>query len=61
MLGLSTSIKDIFVGRKNNREWAIIISPGSTTAIHDLNVYLVNPLSHKSNCFPEMEITPESD
>lgn len=55
VLGPSSSIMDILVSRKNNREWATIMSPGSITAIHDLNVYLVNPLSHRSNCLPEME------
>lgn len=62
VVGPSTSTKDIFVSRKNNREWATIMSSGSIIrAIHDLNVYLVNPLSHKSNCFPEMGIIPASD
>lgn len=55
VLGPSSSIMEIFVSRKNNREWATIMSPGSITAIHDLNVYLVNPLSHRYNCLLEME------
>lgn len=31
------------------------MSPGSIMAIHGLNIYLANPLSHKHNCLPEME------
>lgn len=61
VLGPSSSIMDIFVSRKNNREWVTIMSPGSITAIHDLNVYLVNPLSHRSNCLPEMETSTWRD
>lgn len=31
------------------------MSSGSIIAIHGINVYLVNPLSHKYNHLPEME------